>query len=252
MTEIPAVQHHPAEPTTYVADELQKLVLESNHVQDFLAQLAIHASGSLSDDETTVHCGVTLLRERRAGSVASSSERARYMDEMQHSFDEGPCISAARDGTVYHSQDLSTETRWPSYVSQIRGVGINSIMAVPFELEDEARGALNMYGEQSHSFDVGQQAKALSYASQASASLRLAVRIAKLTDRTEDLQAAMASRTIIDVAVGIIMGQNRCSQETAFEILQRASSTRNIKLRDVAARLVASAGPGEVSTHFDS
>lgn len=96
------------------------------------------------------------------------------------------------------------------------------------------------------------QAKALSYASQASASLRLAVRIAKLADRTEDLKAAMASRTVIDVAVGVIMGQNRCSQDEAFTILQRASSTRNIKVRELAARIVATAAPGQVSTHFEA
>lgn len=253
MTDIPPVHRENADPArAHVADELQRLVLDSTHVQEFLTQLSRHAAESLSDGDITVHCGVTLLRDRRPGSVASSSERARYMDEMQHSFDEGPCLSAARNGAVFHASDLETETRWPLYIGQIRDAGISSIMAVPFNLEDEAQGALNLYGEHAHAFDVEKQAMALSYASQASASLRLAVRIAKLADRTEDLKAAMASRTIIDVAVGVVMGQNRCSQDEAFAILQRASSTRNVKLREVAARIVNAAGPGEVSTHFEA
>jgi AmiR/NasT family two-component response regulator len=80
------------------------------------------------------------------------------------------------------------------------------------------------------------------FAREASRSLRLAVRIARLTDAGENLRAAMASRTTIDLAVGIIMAQNGCSQEAAMTILKAASSARNTKLRDIAARVVASAG----------
>jgi AmiR/NasT family two-component response regulator len=61
----------------------------------------------------------------------------------------------------------------------------------------------------------------------------------------------MASRTTIDLAVGIVMGRNRCTQEQAFEILRAASSHRNVKLRDLAAELVATVGKGPATTHFD-
>ena len=54
----------------------------------------------------------------------------------------------------------------------------------------------------------------------------------------------MESRTIIDTAVGIIIAQNRCSQEDAINLIKSASSTRNLKLRDVAAAIVESAGGG--------
>ncbi|MHA7264346.1 ANTAR domain-containing protein [Arthrobacter sp. TMN-37] len=74
------------------------------------------------------------------------------------------------------------------------------------------------------------------------APLRLAVRIARLSDTDENLRAAMQARTTIDLAVGIIMAQNRCSQDSAMTILKAASSARNVKLREVAAAVVASAG----------
>jgi AmiR/NasT family two-component response regulator len=47
------------------------------------------------------------------------------------------------------------------------------------------------------------------------------------------------------------MGQNRCTQEQAFDILRSASSHRNVKLRDLAAELVATVGQGPAATHFD-
>jgi AmiR/NasT family two-component response regulator len=53
------------------------------------------------------------------------------------------------------------------------------------------------------------------------------------------------------MAVGIIMAQNRCSQQDAFEILKTASSTRNAKLHDVATSVVNSLGQGPARTHYD-
>ena len=52
----------------------------------------------------------------------------------------------------------------------------------------------------------------------------------------------MASRTIIDQAIGILMGQQRCNAAQAFAILRTASQTRNRKLRDIAADIVTSVG----------
>ena len=63
----------------------------------------------------------------------------------------------------------------------------------------------------------------------------------------------MKSCTTIDLAAGVIMAQNRCSQATAMAILKNASSARNIKLRDVAATVIASVSSDTaVTTHFDA
>jgi AmiR/NasT family two-component response regulator len=86
----------------------------------------------------------------------------------------------------------------------------------------------------------------------ASKALNLSVRMAHLIDARDNLKAAMESRTTIDLAVGIVMGQNRCSQEAAFKILKNASSTRNFKLREVAATIVASVNRDrEIQAPFD-
>jgi AmiR/NasT family two-component response regulator len=50
----------------------------------------------------------------------------------------------------------------------------------------------------------------------------------------------LASRAVIDQAVGIIMGQNRCTADEAFEVLRSISQNRNVKLRDIAVDMVTS------------
>lgn len=62
----------------------------------------------------------------------------------------------------------------------------------------------------------------------------------------------MESRTTIDLALGVIMGQNHCSQDAAFRILKNASSTRNVKLRENAAGIVTTLNnDGKTQTPFD-
>ncbi|WAP50681.1 ANTAR domain-containing protein [Arthrobacter sp. ATA002] len=66
----------------------------------------------------------------------------------------------------------------------------------------------------------------------------------------EHLRAALESRTTIDLAVGIIMVQNKCSQDEAFAILHRAAGNRNVKLRDLVSRVVQAVTAETVKTHF--
>lgn len=82
--------------------------------------------------------------------------------------------------------------------------------------------------------------------------LRLALRIASLSDAKDNLAAVLESRTTIDTAVGIIMAQNRCTRDHAFQILASASSHRNVKLREVASGIVANiSGERNMRAAFD-
>jgi hypothetical protein len=56
---------------------------------------------------------------------------------------------------------------------------------------------------------------------------------------------SLASRTVIDQAIGVLMGQRRITAGEAFAILRATSQNRNIKLRAFAAQIVegASARP---------
>lgn len=65
-------------------------------------------------------------------------------------------------------------------------------------------------------------------------------RISDAQEFADQMQTAMRSRSVIDQALGIIMGQRHCTADEAFNILRSASQHRNVRLRDVCAQLVAS------------
>ncbi|TDK24252.1 ANTAR domain-containing protein [Arthrobacter crusticola] len=223
---------------------LRDLVLNSTDVKDYLYDLANLAVHRLSTPDREVFCGITLLRPRTAATVVSSSRHARNLDEIQYAFRDGPCLTAARTSSTVLVEDTRYDGRWPEYQEAARTQKVRSILAVPIPIDGEAQCGLNLYSLGPSAFDPDAVHTAEVFAREASRSLRLAVRIARLTDAGENLRAAMASRTTIDLAVGIIMARNGCSQEAAMIILKAASSARNIKLRDSAARVVASAGQG--------
>ncbi|MFJ4208513.1 ANTAR domain-containing protein [Paenarthrobacter sp. NPDC089675] len=225
------------------------LVLGSEDVEAFLADLAAFSAESLSNPGP-VFCGVTVLRRKRAATAASSDDRARLMDELQNT-NEGPCLTAMDELTPVLVPDLLRENRWPQYVEAASNQGLRSILSVPLLVEGDTRAALNLYSERPNAFTEGDIERAEVFASHASKSLRLALKIAQLSDARNDLAAAMQSRTIIDLAVGAIMAQNHCSQDEAFTILRTASSNRNIKLRHLAQTIIAAVSSGKVTTHFE-
>ncbi|WP_338403182.1 GAF and ANTAR domain-containing protein [Arthrobacter bussei] len=231
---------------------LQDMVLDSDDVQQFLDGLVEVASRAFTGEHGEVFCGVTLLRPQSMTTVASSSEQARVMDEVQYGFDDGPCLRAAREGYTVHIPDFLAEDRFPEYRQAIAGHGIRSALGIPIRLDAGASAGLDFYSTRPHAFPDTSITVAEGIARDASRSLRLSVRIAHLTDDAGNLRAALESRTMIDLAVGAIMAQNRCSQEDAVRILRAASQGRNVKLRDLAASVLASLGQqGPVRTHFD-
>jgi ANTAR domain len=173
------------------------------------------------------------------------------MDELEYAFGEGPCLSAMRTGTMMHVPDVAIEHRWPTYIHAVagQGVGFHPGSASPVGRRFISRLEYLLFSSpRVHGEDI---ARAELFGEQSAKTLRLELRLARLKDAKQDLAAAMQSRTAIDIATGAIMAQNRCSQETAMSILKRASSTRNVKLRDVAAGVIESiaARPG-VQTYF--
>ncbi len=247
-----AVAESPLLGNAFLPGVLQDMVLESADVNEFLDALAKLAADVLSVDGAEVFCCVTLLRPRTKGTVASSNEQALLMDEVQYSFDDGPCLRAAREGQVYVVADFTSEERFGGYARAIADHGLRSALGVPIPLDGLAAAGLNLYSARPGAFDEQVIATAAELAREASKSLRMAVRVAQLAETGEQLKAAMSARTTIDVAAGIIMGQNRCSHETAMTILKAASNGRNKKLADVAAAVLTSIGQQAPTTHFES
>ena len=230
--------------------ELQDLLLDSPDLRAFLNQLTDIAALRLSRTGTAF-CSITLRRHRRGVTFAYSDPEAALWDEVQYGRDDGPCLEAMRTGLIVATGDLWAERRWRAYVDHVQGTGPRSLMAVPIPLQGEAAAALNCYSTRPDAFMDQDLELASSVAADVSSSVRIALRMATESELAADLSAALGSRTAINLAAGIVMGQSHCTQEEAMAILIQASNHRNQKLRDVAREVIAAYDPSGPKTHFE-
>lgn len=226
------------------------MVLNSPDVEDFLHELAQASARSFSEPGEEIFCSITLIRQRKSPTVVSSSPEAKAVGGLECQFSSTPGMAAAATGEPAHLPDAQRHSDWPDYADAVTAQGVRSVISVPFRLEGETKAALVLYARRPFQFDDALE-HAKDFAVQASPAVRLAVQLATYRDTVANLRAALETRTVIDMAVGIIMAQNRCSQEDAFDILKTASSTRNSKLHDVAASVVNALGHGPARTHYD-
>lgn len=187
---------------------LLELVLDSPEITSFLTELAIMTASCLSSQDNLVECGVTVVREKKPEAAACSDARAASLDELQNGFGEGPCLTALHENTTTLVPDLLAEDRWRRYTEAALDSGVRSILAVPLDLGGEAQGVTNLYSRRPNGFSDMDVLTAENFVDTASRSMQLALGMAHLKGAHEDLVAAMQSRTIIDMAVGVVMAQN--------------------------------------------
>ncbi|MBQ0868182.1 ANTAR domain-containing protein [Streptomyces smyrnaeus] len=70
---------------------------------------------------------------------------------------------------------------------------------------------------------------------------QLAARVEELSAEVGQLRQALETRPVIDQARGMVMALAPCDADTAWQVLVRVSQHSNVKLRSVAAALVAGA-----------
>jgi hypothetical protein len=217
--------------------EVQDLFLTSSDVGDFLQRLVDGAVRTLGRD---LSAAVAVVRDGGPAIGASSDTRASLSDAALFGWCDETALGAMQAGTVLLVDDLATDERFGAYrhLGCALAGGARSAMFLPLDGGPDAIGALNLYAGQSHAFDAARQSRAQEFALESSRALTLAVRRAHDLDVTDQLRAALTSRTTIDQGIGIIMGQNRCDASTAFAILRSASQHRNVKLRLVSAEII--------------
>lgn len=218
----------------YDSSHITQWLLETDSLEDFLQTLA-DAALELSRAEGA---GLTLERDGRPITVVSAGPAAPKLDEKQYGQDDGPCLQALRTGEEIAVPDMLDESRWGDYPAYAVSCGIRSSFSLPIAPHTHTAGALNLYAGPPDAFLQTDLTALRSLAAQATGGVALAQRISDAQEFADQLKTAMQSRSVIDQALGVIMGQRRCTAEVAFDILRSASQHRNIKLRDLCTDLI--------------
>lgn len=183
------------------------------------------------------HAGLNLLVRGHFEPQATVGEAPPPLDALQQRTGSGPCIDASRDQVTIQIGDMRTEGRWANFARAAVDLGVHAMLCVPLWVDDRRMGSLSLYASVAEAFDGGAARLAELYATHAALALFEAQRV-------DQMQRAIESRDIIGQAKGVLMCRLQITAEQAFDVLKRASQTRNRRLVDVAELVAAT---GEVS-----
>ena len=236
-------------PGTRLSEHLQDLVLENAGLDEFLQEL----SGAIAEFGASVAgsrmlSSVRLIRNRQPAVLAGSDPAALALEQFQDHA-AGPALDALENGAAVLLTGGPAEPRLGRYRRTAARWGIRSALSIPVAL-DEGAAALTYLAADPDAFDDGAAAGCEAFAATAGKSMRLAVRLGSVQEMNRDLLQAMESRTIINLASGILMAQSRCSQAEAFTLLSKVSNNRNVKLRLVAEEILRRFEPGPFAADF--
>ena len=220
---------------THRFTELQTLLLELDEVSGCLHVLAVSAA----ELAPGVSCGITIRSDTGYWTAASTDGWVELLDAAQHAAD-GPGSEALRSGTAVLSPDVSSETRWSGFTDAARRQGVRAALSLPVGIPDLTLASLNLYSF--GSVDVFAPANAHHYralAAQVGLVLGLVARTPEHGSYLSRLADELPARTIINQAVGIIMGRDGLAPPEALDVLREEALGHHQQLHERAGSLVA-------------
>lgn len=170
--------------------------------------------------------------------VSASTDAAQLVELFQLQADQGPCLDSVRSSAQVTASDLGRETRWPWFCTRAAEHGFAAVHALPMRLRGDTIGGLNLFHRHPQAMTAGELAVAQALADVAT--------IAILSDRgsrerealTEQLQAALTSRVIIEQAKGLLGERAQIGPEDAFNRLRAHARATNTRVTDLARAVI--------------
>jgi GAF domain-containing protein len=222
---------------TQVFVELADTLVEQFDVVDFLQTLTercvelvnVDAAGLMLDDQ---HGALRV--------VAYTDESARLLELFELQKQEGPCLDCFASGLVIANIDEATAARrWPVFTEAARGVGFATSHALPMRLRRQVIGALNLFSTGSESLSDDHLAVAQGLTDIATIGLLHHRAAQDQLILSEQLQAALHSRILIEQAKGVLSARRGTSVEAAFRIMRTHARQTGTLLTSVAEAIVS-------------
>lgn len=193
--------------------------------------------------------GISLLGDDGRPTTGIFTDReAPEIDAAQYDAGRGPCLDAWREKRVVILEDMvAAAADYPEFSREAQAHGVGSVLSLPLVAGDAGLGALNLYAPVGKAFSSDDASPGLQLAGAAAIVLANASAYWQASELSQQLAEAMRSRAVIEQAKGMLMARSPDrSPDDAFDILRRASQRENVKLRDIAQRMVDRLnGPGD-------
>lgn len=213
--------------------QLGSVLLGEDSVEEILDLVVRVAAVTVSAQSASI----TVARDGHVYTANTSGPQAMELDQVQYDTGAGPCLEAL-GGSQVEADLMLEQGHWRRLADAASGLGIRYVLSTPLTVRDQTPGALNIYSQSASRYTGEQKRTAILLAQQAAVLLVNAFTLMDSQEVSNQLRGALASREVIGEAKGILMQQQACTRDQAFDILRRASQRQNRKVRDLAESLV--------------
>lgn len=221
-----------------VLAELASLAVEGDAVEPMLLRVADLARRTLP---AVQDASITVIERHRPRTAVFTGDLALDLDEGQYELGFGPCLDAARSGSVLSVEVDDQSSPYRAFAELAARRGVRQVVAVGMPLAHGGVGGLNLYRTVAAPVPDPLLDELKVFVAYASVTLGNITGYARATRESATLRDALDSRAVIEQAKGILIARERCTPDEAFALLSRMSQHEHVKLRDVAARIVAAA-----------
>jgi GAF domain-containing protein len=216
---------------------LADTLVDDYDVIDLLDRLAGHSVELLAADSAGILLGDSDATLR---VVASTDERSEWMELLQLQADEGPCLDCYRTSAPVTVTDLAgAASRWPRFVAALAERGsYGAVHALPLRLRGEAIGTLNLFHQRPGGLPGDDLALGQALADVATIGILSERAIRRGEVVSEQLQAALNNRIVIEQAKGVLAERGDLTMDVAFDRLRRHARNHNLRLSEVAREVV--------------
>jgi len=188
----------------------------------------------------TTAAGILLADSRgELEVVASTSEASRLVEIMQLSAEQGPCIESYRSGRSVSVPDIEvSKDEWWQFRGSALAQGFRSMDALPLRLRDTTIGTLNLLRSEPGAAPEDTIRAAQAFADVATIGILHERTLRESAILSEQLQAALNSRIVIEQAKGVISHTRGVSIDDAFALMRQYARSHSMGLSIVAARIV--------------
>ncbi|SEO83849.1 GAF and ANTAR domain-containing protein [Trujillonella endophytica] len=171
--------------------------------------------------------------------IAHTDESARLLELVELQQREGPCLDAVATGEVIPNIDLATAgDRWPAFTRAARDVGFGTSHAVPLRLRRQVIGALGLFTVGERRLREDHLAVVQGLADVATIGLLHGRATRDQVALSEQLQAALHSRVLVEQAKGVLSAQAGTTVEVAFALMRTHARRSGQPLTTIARAIV--------------
>jgi len=186
----------------------------------------------------TVGAGVSLIDAQGKRTRAASNALVEEADQLQYTYDAGPCLTAWRDQVPVQIKDVGVERRWPEWTAAVAALGVRGMLSVPMLSAGRSMGAIKVYSDQPDAYDADSVTILELFAQQAAVLLANTQAVSDARQLSAQLTLALEDRDAIAQATGILLAQGASDVPAAVETLRSAGQRAGATMHSVAHGVV--------------